>query len=87
VRDDDVDELRQQLAHYRQKAVQLDVLVFEMRALLQSGKGFSEIMNIVPLLTAFMAVCRKWEVLATVIGEVTYTEEGEFELTSLEPER
>jgi diguanylate cyclase (GGDEF)-like protein len=43
----------------RQKAIQLDVLVFEMRALLQSGKGFSEILHIEPLLDAFMAVCRE----------------------------
>ncbi len=55
----DLEALRAELAHYKQKAVQLDVLVFEMRALLQSGKGFSEIMNIAPLLTAFMAVCRE----------------------------
>lgn len=53
------DELRTQLSYFRQKAIQLDVLVFEMRALLQSGKGFSEILNIEPLLKSFMAVCRE----------------------------
>ncbi len=55
----DPNDLARQLAHYRQKAEQLDVLVFEMRALLQSGKGFSEILNLDPLLNAFMAVCRE----------------------------
>ena len=53
------EELRAQLSYFRQKAIQLDVLVFEMRALLQSGKGFSEILNIEPLLKSFMAVCRE----------------------------
>lgn len=52
-------ELRSQLELYRQKAIHLDVLVFELRALLQSGKGFSEIMNLDPLLASFMAVCRE----------------------------
>lgn len=56
---DDVESIQRQLAYYRDKAVQLDVLVFEMRALLQSGKGFSEILNIDPLLKAFMSVCRE----------------------------
>ncbi len=54
-----IDDLKRELEHFRKKAVQLDVLVFEMRALLQSGKGFSEILNLEPLLCAFMAVCRE----------------------------
>lgn len=54
-----VEDLTRQLEHYRNKAVALDVLVFELRALLQSGKGFSEILNVDPLLTAVMAVCRE----------------------------
>lgn len=44
---------------FRDKAVQLDNTVFQMRALLQSGKGFSEILNLHALLEAFMAVCRE----------------------------
>jgi hypothetical protein len=55
----DIDELRAQLASFRKKAIDLDVHVFEMRALLQSGKGFSEILHIDPLLHAFLAVCRE----------------------------
>jgi len=45
--------------YYRHKAVQLDMAVFELRALLQSGKGFSEILNIEDLLQALMEVCRE----------------------------
>ncbi len=56
---DEIEELRSELDRYRKKAIQLDVLVFEMRALLQSGKGFSQILNIKDLLEAFMAVCRE----------------------------
>lgn len=52
-------ELTRQLIYYREKAVELDCLVFEMRTLLQSGKGFSEILNIGALLETFMAVCRE----------------------------
>lgn len=54
-----VEELQRELAYWRQKAIQLDTLVFEMRALLQSGKGFSEVLNVEALLHTFMAVCRE----------------------------
>ena len=54
-----VEELRQQLDYWRGKALDLDRSVFEMRALLQSGKGFSEVLNVEQLLQAFMAVCRE----------------------------
>jgi diguanylate cyclase (GGDEF)-like protein len=50
---------KEELAFYRQKAFLLDDKVFQMRALLQSGKGFSEILNLDALLQAFMAVCRE----------------------------
>ncbi len=56
---DTVAALRTQLAHWRDKAIELDTAVFEMRALLQSGKGFSEILAVESLLHAFMAVCRE----------------------------
>jgi diguanylate cyclase (GGDEF)-like protein len=51
--------LRAELAHWRDKAIELDTAVFELRALLQSGKGFSEILAVESLLHAFMAVCRE----------------------------
>ncbi len=51
--------LQVQLRHIEDKAATLDNLVFQMRALLQSGKGFSEILDLSTLLEAFMAVCRE----------------------------
>ena len=51
--------LVQGLEYYRDKAIKLDERVFQMRTLLQSGKGFSEILNLDALLHAFMAVCRE----------------------------
>ncbi len=51
--------IQARLHFYEEKAAQLDNMVFQMRALLQSGKGFSEILNLESLLEAFMAVCRE----------------------------
>jgi diguanylate cyclase (GGDEF)-like protein len=58
----------QQLDYYKKKAFQQDVEVFEMRALLQSGKGFSNILNLRQLLETFMAVVReKYSVVNTAV--------------------
>ena len=54
-----LESLKQELTTWRDKALKLDKAVFEMRALLQSGKGFSEILNVETLLYAFMSVCRE----------------------------
>jgi len=54
-----IQALHRELRFYKDKAARLDNRVFQMRTLLQSGKGFSEILNIQPLLEAFMAVCRE----------------------------
>jgi diguanylate cyclase (GGDEF)-like protein len=54
-----VAELTRELLAVRERAARLDNRVFQMRTLLQSGKGFSEILNIQSLLDAFMAVCRE----------------------------
>ncbi len=54
-----IGELQVKLHHMEEKAADLDNRVFQMRALLQSGKGFSQIMNLSNLLDAFMAVCRE----------------------------
>jgi len=51
--------LQHELELVRARASRLDNRVFQMRTLLQSGKGFSEILNIQSLLDAFMAVCRE----------------------------
>ena len=48
-----------ELAYYRKKAIHQDILIFEMRALLQSGKGFGNILNLKELLETFMAVVRE----------------------------
>ncbi len=56
---DDVTALQAELDHWRNKASKLDNRVFQMRTLLQSGKGFSEALSIPALLEAFMAVCRE----------------------------
>jgi len=48
-----------ELQYYRKKAIHQDILIFEMRALLQSGKGFGNILNLRELLGNFMAVVRE----------------------------
>jgi diguanylate cyclase (GGDEF)-like protein len=48
-----------ELDYYRKKAIHQDILIFEMRALLQSGKGFGDILNLQELLDNFMAVVRE----------------------------
>ncbi len=53
------EELSRERRYYKRKAVELDNRVFQMRALLQSGKGFSELLHLRALLDAFMAVCRE----------------------------
>ncbi|MCK5800169.1 MAG: GAF domain-containing protein, partial [Deltaproteobacteria bacterium] len=58
-RDKELATLHAELEHYRNRAVELDNKVFQMRSLLQSGKGFSEILELETLLLAFMSVCRE----------------------------
>ncbi len=48
-----------ELEYYRKKAIHQDILIFEMRALLQSGKGFGDILNLEELLGNFMGVVRE----------------------------
>jgi len=48
-----------ELEYYRKKAIHQDILIFEMRALLQSGKGFGDILNLNELLNNFMGVVRE----------------------------
>jgi diguanylate cyclase (GGDEF)-like protein len=64
----DLTKSNQQLDYYRKKAFQQDVEIFEMRALLQSGKGFSNILNLRQLLETFMSVVReKYSVINTAV--------------------
>jgi hypothetical protein len=51
--------LKRELQYYRGKAIEQDIEIFEMRALLQSGKGLSNILNLKQLLETFMAVVRE----------------------------
>ncbi|MFO0942824.1 MAG: diguanylate cyclase [Pirellulales bacterium] len=52
-------EIQRELSYFKQKAIQQDIEIFEMRALLQSGKGLSNILNLKQLLETFMAVVRE----------------------------
>ncbi len=52
-------QVKSELDYYKTKAIQQDIQIFEMRALLQSGKGFSNILNLKQLLDSFMAVVRE----------------------------
>lgn len=52
-------DLSRELSYYKQKAIEQDIEIFEMRALLQSGKGLSNILNLKQLLETFMAVVRE----------------------------
>jgi len=51
--------LKKELDYYKYKAIEQDIEIFEMRALLQSGKGLSNILNLKQLLETFMAVVRE----------------------------
>lgn len=63
-----VARMGEDLAYYRQKAIQQDIIIFEMRALLQSGKGLSNILNLKSLLETFMAVVReKYSAINTTV--------------------
>ena len=60
--------VEEQLDYYRKKAIHQDILIFEMRALLQSGKGFGNILNLKELLNNFMAVvCERYGAINSAI--------------------
>lgn len=64
----DVEQMKTALTYYRSKAIQQDIIIFEMRALLQSGKGLSNILNLKSLLETFMAVVReKYSAINTTV--------------------
>ncbi|MBN2804136.1 MAG: sensor domain-containing diguanylate cyclase [Deltaproteobacteria bacterium] len=54
-----IGELQVLLQTSEDNAANLDNRVFQMRTLLQSGKGFSQMHDLQSLLDAFMAVCRE----------------------------
>ena len=49
----------EEIEYYKDKSIRQDILIFEMRALLQSGKGLGNILQMKPLLETFMAVVRE----------------------------
>jgi diguanylate cyclase (GGDEF)-like protein len=53
------EESLNELEYFKRKAIEQDIEIFEMRALLQSGKGLSNILNLKQLLDTFMAVVRE----------------------------
>ncbi len=56
---DNDNNIENELEFYKNKVVKQDILIFEMRALLQSGKGFGNLMNLETLLQSFMSVVRE----------------------------
>jgi len=64
----ELDRLLRDLRYFKQKAIKQDIEIFEMRALLQSGKGLSNILNLKQLLDTFMAVVReKYNAINTAV--------------------
>ncbi len=51
--------LKREIKTLKQTVITQDIRIFEMQALLQSGKGLSNIMNLSQLLDTFMAVVRE----------------------------
>ena len=51
--------LKREIKALKSKVITQDIRIFEMQALLQSGKGLSNIMNLSQLLDTFMAVIRE----------------------------
>lgn len=51
--------LKREIKTLKGKVISQDIRIFEMQALLQSGKGLSNIMNLTQLLDTFMAVVRE----------------------------
>jgi diguanylate cyclase (GGDEF)-like protein len=56
---DNDNNIENELEFYKNQVVKQDILIFEMRALLQSGKGFGNLMNLETLLQSFMSVVRE----------------------------
>jgi diguanylate cyclase (GGDEF)-like protein len=51
--------LKREIKNLKGKVISQDIRIFEMQALLQSGKGLSNILNLPQLLDTFMAVVRE----------------------------
>ena len=62
------EDLIKLLVGSEKKASEQDNLIFEMRTLLQSGKGLGDILNLNQLLSTFMAIVReRYNIVATLV--------------------
>lgn len=60
--------LRKEVKELRSKVTSQDIRIFEMQALLQSGKGLSNILNLNQLLDTYMAIIReRYDVVNTAV--------------------
>jgi hypothetical protein len=78
--DDLVRSLKKEIKGLKSKVISQDIRIFEMQALLQSGKGLSNILNLSQLLDTFMAVVReRYDVVNTSVILKEDFENGERE--------
>jgi len=78
--DDLVRSLKKEIKSLKSKAISQDIRIFEMQALLQSGKGLSNILSLPQLLDTFMAVVReRYDVVNTTVILKEDFENGERE--------
>ncbi len=78
--DDLVRSLKKEIKTLKSKMISQDIRIFEMQALLQSGKGLSNILNLPQLLDTFMAVVReRYDVINTSVILKEDFENGERE--------
>ena len=78
--DDLVRSLKKEIKNLKSKAISQDIRIFEMQALLQSGKGLSNILSLPQLLDTFMAVVReRYDVVNTSVILKEDFENGERE--------
>jgi diguanylate cyclase (GGDEF)-like protein len=72
--------LKREIKNLKGKVIAQDIRIFEMQALLQSGKGLSNILNLPQLLDTFMAVVReRYDLVNSVVILKEDFENGEKE--------
>ena len=72
--------LKREIKTLKSKVISQDIRIFEMQALLQSGKGLSNILNLSQLLDTFMAVVReRYDVVSSCVLLKEDFENGEKE--------
>ena len=79
--EDLVRSLKKEIKTLKSKVISKDIRIFEMQALLQSGKGLSNILNVPELLDTFMAIVReRYDVVNTAVILKEEFETGEREI-------